>query len=232
MDKFCYINQPCGLGDVLACEPIAKHYHNLGYKIKYWILEEYEWIRNYIRYIDYIPIKKDQIKQSKEIIFKEDFIYLPLIHTSVSQNYEWKRVGWLYDKYIISKLEPGLWKTFEYERNFEKENILYDLLNLKNKDYILINGNSSVGYRDINIDSKYEKINMHEIKDYTMLDWIKVMQNAREIHTVSTSILFPIIKINHLEVTIYGRLGPKDETFFSIKDVFEKFGFKYERIQL
>jgi hypothetical protein len=34
MDKICYINQPYGLGDVIMCEPIARHYYGLGYKIK------------------------------------------------------------------------------------------------------------------------------------------------------------------------------------------------------
>jgi hypothetical protein len=227
MDKICYINQPYGLGDIILCEPIARHYYNLGYKIKYWVKDEYRWIQDYIPYIDFIS-ESDNYKTSNQAIFEENHIYLPLISKSISDDIEWRRVGWLYDKYTISKLNPELWKTFRYKRNIERENALYKHLNLENKEYILINEYSSIGHRSLNITSNYEIVKMSNIDGYTMLDWYKVMKNAKEVHTVSTSILFPLIKTKHLNITIYNRSGLNDGTFNSIKDIFEFYPFKYE----
>ncbi len=227
MNKICYINQPYGLGDIILCEPIARHYYNLGYKIKYWVKDEYKWIQDYIPYIDFIS-ESDNYNTSSQDIFEENYIYLPLIFKAISNNDEWRRVGWLYDKYEISKLKPELWKTFNYKRDIKKENKLYNHLNLKNKEYILVNEYSSIGHRSLNITSNYEIIKMSKIDGYTMLDWHKVMKNAKEVHTVSTSTAFPLIKLKHPNVTIYNRSDLNDGTFYSIKDIFEFYPFKYE----
>lgn len=224
--KTCYINQPYGLGDILLCEPIARHYFEQGYKIVYWVKDEYLWIQDYIKYIDFISIN-DNYNTLDEPVFTEDIIYIPAIYKRVSEIDEWRRVGWLEDKYTISKLDKDLWKTFSFDRNTEKENNLFNYLNLENKKYILINGHSSAGYRDLKIESECDVINMSNISGYSMLDWYKVMQEAEAIHTVSTSVLLPIVNMKHKNVTIYERnLG--DNTFYSIKDLFLDFNFKYE----
>lgn len=245
MYKTCYINQPYGLGDIIICEPIARHYYNLGYKIKYWIKEEYKWIQDYIPYVDFISATVDNYIISNQSIFEENYIYLPLIFAGspnksnyvsldicnkfiISNIIKWEKVGWLYDKYIISNLKPELWKTFEYIRNIDKEKKLYNHLNLENKEYILVNEHSSTAHRSLNITSNYEIIKMSNIDGYTMLDWHKVMKNAKEVHTVSTAICYPLIKINHPNVKIYNRISLNDGTFDSVKDIFEPFKFKYE----
>ena len=227
MDKVCYINQPYGLGDVIICEPIARYYYGLGYKIKYWVIDEYKWIQDYIPYIDFISIS-DNYTTSNQVIFEENYIYLPLKHLILSNPQEYRGTGWLYDKYEIAKMDHDLWKTFEYTRNIEKENELYNHLDLENKEYILVNEYSSVGHRLLNITSNYEIIKMSNIKGYTMLDWYKVMENAKEVHTVSTSTSFPLIKMKHPHVTIYNRKNLNDGTFDSIKEIFKPFNFKYE----
>ena len=152
IEKICYINQPYGLGDIILCEPIARYYHDLGYKIKYWVRDEYKWIQDYISYIDFIS-ESDNYDTSNQVIFEENYIYLPLIFKAISDNIEWRRVGWLYNKYTISNLKPELWKTFNYKRNIKKENKLYNHLNLENKEYILVNEHSSAGHRSLNITS-------------------------------------------------------------------------------
>jgi hypothetical protein len=229
-EKVCYINQPYGLGDIIICEPIARHYYNLGYKIKYWVADEYMWIQDYIPYIEYISSNDESYISSSEVVFKDDYIYLPCMQKRVSEKNSWLREGWLYDKYIISNLDPRLWMTFDFNRNIEKENNLFNLFNLEGKDYILINESSSVGHRTLNIDTKYEVIKMSKIESYTMLDWIKIMENAKEVHTVSTSTVFPLMKIKHNNVTIYSRNNlNKESTFYSIKDVFKPYEFKYEK---
>jgi hypothetical protein len=227
MEKICYINQPSGLGDILMCEPIARHYYNLGYKIIYWVREDYLWIRDYIKYINFISIN-DNYTTSDEAIFSDEMIYLPVMHKRLSNDADWVNGGWLYDKYRVAKLDYNLWKTFDYTRNEEKENELFQKLGLENKDYILVNEYSSVGRRKLNIDSEYDIVYMSNIPEFTMLDWGKIIENAKEVHTVSTSIVFPAFKMNHPNLTIYSRHHKNDSTISTIIDVFKSYKPNYE----
>lgn len=227
MKKICYINQPFGLGDILICEPIARHYYNKGYTILYGVNSEYIWIKNYIKYINYI-VYEDKYKDFTEEIISDEYIYLPLLLKRVSPLEEWRETGWLYDKYRISKLDPNLWKSFSFDRDYEKEESLYLDLKLKEKDYIVVNEFSSVGKRSLNISSKYDIVYMNQYKEYTMLDWCKVIENAKELHTVSTSVVFPGMYLNHPDITVYCRKYAGDGTMDSIKKVFSSFNIKYE----
>ena len=227
-EKICYINQPFGLGDILICEPIARHYYDLGYKIKYWVRDDYMWIQDYIQYINFLPMSDPSYTCSPTPIFEENIIYLPVMELKISSDEDWKKTGWLYDKYRISNLDYNLWKNFKYTRNLIKEEELFKFLNLKDKKYIVINEYSSQGKRQLDISSEYDIIKMRQIDGYTLLDWIKVLEKAEEVHTVSTSVVFLLITIKHKNVTIYNRSYNKDGTFNSIEEIFQSYNFKYE----
>jgi len=226
MRKVCEIDQPYGLGDILLCEPIARHYHNLGYKILYWAKDEYIWIKDYIPYINFKKMSEGYVGKDT-VVMTEDFIYLPLMRKAITPYEEWVNTGWLYDKYIISELDPLLWKTFTFVRNTKKEGELYNHLGLGNRDYILVNRHSSAGKRDLKIESDYKIVDMEYVEGYTMLDWYKVMMGAKELHMVSTSTLMPAVHMNHKNITIYRRVDGPDN-FISIKSIFEDYDLKYE----
>lgn len=226
MGKICQINQPSGLGDIILCEPIARHYHNLGYDVTYWVRDDYIWIQDYIPYINFKK-QSDGYIDKDEVIITDDYVYLPLFRKFVSPRDLYVVTGWLYDKYTISNLDYSLWKTFTFVRNLEKEESLYEHLQLKDQEYVLVNGNSAVGRVNIDIKCDYRIVNMDFISGYTMLDWYKVMMNAKEIHTVSTSTVMPILHMKHNNVTVYKR-GDGCDTFLSIKKVFEGYNLKYE----
>lgn len=227
MSRICYINQPRGLGDILICEPIAKFYKTMGYDITYWVTDEYLWIKDYIKYVNFISTN-DNYCSEREVIHTYEIVYLPLYFKQMSNQEEWNRTGWLYDKYRVAKLDPMLWKTFSFERNIEKENTLYNELELEGKDYILVNGNSSSGGRTLNVESDLHKVDMVFLNGYTMLDWCKVIENSKEFHTVITSAVFPAINLNHPNVTLYNRHEPNDGSFPAIVDIFKDYNFKYE----
>ena len=223
-NKICEINQPLGLGDILLCEPIANYYYKKGFDINFIVKDDFMWIREYINYINFI----NKPNSNTEPIFEKNYIYLPLIYKKISNDENFKKGGWLYDKYTTSRLDPDLWKTFNFNRNLKKENDLFDYLNLNNKKYILVNGNHSFGTRHLQVNSEHQVILMNYIEGYTMLDWCKVMEKAEEIHTVSTSILYPLIKLNHKNITVYDRNYKGDGTKETIVEVFKEYNFKYE----
>ena len=215
------------MGDIIISEPIARYYYEQGYKILFWVVKEFYWIKDYIPYIEFIP--EEYIFPFNEPVYDDQFIFLPLISLRISSYGEWIKTGWLYDKYRIANLDYSLWKTFNFKRNFFKEKRLFDYLELdKNENYIVVNKNSSNGYRsDITINTDIRVIEMQEIEGFTMLDWYRVLKHAQEVHTVSTSVVYPLIKMKHKNVTIYRR-SFGDGTFNAIVEPFKEFNFKYE----
>ena len=115
-----------------------------------------------------------------------------------------------------------MWKTFKWERNLEKENELYNLL-VKDKNYILINSKWSDGNVSIETDSTFQRINMDVLDGFGLFDWAKIIENASEIHTVSTSNLFLLETLNLRanKVNIYPR-KPRENNFDGISEFVNK----------
>jgi hypothetical protein len=107
-------------------------------------------------------------------------------------------------KYKLVNLDFNDWNDyFNFKRNIDKENKLYyDVLGLKDdSEYVFVNRQFAsppetqiCKYIDLNRFSNY--IEMKYINDFTIFDWCKVIENAKEIHTVETSINYIIDKIN------------------------------------
>ena len=92
-----------------------------------------------------------------------------------------------------------------FPRNKERENNLINKLNIKD-EYIFCNTSCSDDDYKINIDSKYKKIYLQKLTD-NLLDWIGVIENAKEIHTIDTAI-FQMIKNLNLK---------NDKNFYNIR---------------
>lgn len=197
--KNCIIYQPQGIGDILLCEPIARFYKDLGYNIEWGVIEQYFWIKDYIKYVNFFKTKMP-IKQKS--IFNKEEIILSLINV---------QGHFVYEKYKYSNVNIENYKNFKWERNLDKEKKLFEELNLK-KPYSLINKNfytKNINSR-IEIKSKNNNfINMFFYKDYTLLDWGYILENAEEIHTVDTSLVWliesKVLNIN-AKLHLYPRL--------------------------
>ncbi len=224
--KKCLIYQPSGLGDIILSEPIAKHYHNLGYEITWPVANRFLNIKDHIKYVNFVEdngtyfdgrIRKDT----------EDSIYLPLISASHG-DLEFGRTGWLYSKYRMAGIDHSMWKTFEYVRNPHKEEILFKHFINFNEPYIVVNKYSSIGKReDLKVDTEYRVIEMEEVKDFSIIDWSTILTIAEEVHTVSTALKYVLYNIKHPNITVYRRIKG-DNTFNSIKEIFNFDNFKYE----
>jgi hypothetical protein len=132
------------------------------------------------------------------------------------------------DKYRMLNLPEDMWKTLKWERNLDKENELYDLL-IKDENYILINTKWSDGIVSIETDSNFKRINMDILNGFTLFDWSKIIENASEIHTVSTSNLFLLetLTLRADKVHIYPR-KPRENNFDGISEfVNNKFNLIY-----
>jgi hypothetical protein len=224
------INQFQGLGDILFCEPIAKHLYQNGQNEIIWpIIDEYIWVKDYIPYINFV--KKSEFPFNYESTFfgniDVDTVHVPLrfanpiVRNLHPHDYS-DQYHTMVDKYRMMKLPEDLWKTFTWERNYEKENKLYDLL-VKNENYILVNSKWSDGIVPIQTESNFDVVNMDFIHGFTLLDWGKIIENASEIHTVSTSNLFLLetLKLKADIVNIYPR-KPREYNLDGISEFVNK----------
>jgi hypothetical protein len=213
--KNCLINQPGGLGDIMFVQPIVDNYINQGYTVHYPVLPEYYYVKEYIKKENLIwynletesfPIQKHY---SSGLEFNDDNnIYVPLEYSDTYINSNGPNIA----KYFYTNTPLGDWrKHLTIDRKMDRENKLIDNYNLHG-EYILVNKQfTGRPYeRQINIDTDLPVHIMDWEQDkshgFLAFDWISAFQNAKEIHTVGTSICYLIDKYCHNnEIYIYER---------------------------
>lgn len=233
MSKTCLIYQPCGFGDLMWMQKIAHHFRDQGYEIVWPIVHEYYWLKDYIPWINWVSWNDndsklthlDKLPDSVTFPFKEKYIYTaPCEFTD-----EFVYInGWLPPqglvmqfKYESAKIDWLNWQDYViFNRNKEKENSLfYDILNLKDgQQYCFINRNYQMRpeilhYPYISNDPAVYKMPVVEMgisPDYTLFDWLKVIENAKSIHMIETSLNYimesPLVRNNFTtDLNLYSR---------------------------
>lgn len=187
----------------------------------------------------------DQIKKSinkeKLIWYREsdDFplkhlygTYMPMhvdndIYIPVSfANYMFPNAPLLISKLILTNTQiENWWNSFEIDRDENKEKKLIETYGLTG-EYILINevfgtyehsNPSSVNSINQNRNIKMHKMSFEQDRanGFSVFDWIKALQNAKEIHSVHTSITFLIDKYCHNnKIFMYERRNPGEPRNF------------------
>jgi len=204
------INQPAGIGDIFFCQKIAYALHETYNVDIIWpVISEFSWIKEYIKVPFIYFVDWNDNFEGKDILINNN-----LSHIFTLNNYliiPLNKADWNYPgisvmdaKYKLVNLDFNDWSDyFNFKRNIDKENELYyNILGLKdNSEYIFVNRQFAsppetqiCKYIDLNKFSYY--IEMKYINNFTIFDWCKVIENAKEIHTVETSINYIIDKIN------------------------------------
>lgn len=223
-------NQYQGLGDIIFCEPIARHFYQNGENEIFWpINDEFMWIKDYINYINFVP--KSSTRMNYESLhlglIDSDTYHVPLrfanpIFRKLSPHDYSDQLHTMLDKYRFLNLPEDMWKSLKWERNHGKEKELFDLLT-NDEEYILVNTKWSDGNVEIITDSKLKRVEMSIINGYSLFDWALIIENASEIHTVSTSNLYLIetLKLKANKVNIYPR-KPRENNFDGILEFVNK----------
>lgn len=209
--KQCIINQFFGLGDILFVEPICRHYQRLGYTIVFPVLKKYLEIKRHFPYITFIDKDEYGIDyDNKKPEQTEDNIILPLRWSREVFN-EATDDNQMRNKYKMVNLPLSDWRKLTWVRFVDKENELKTMLTLKDEPYVLVNKNwYSFENKTAKFKVKTDKkiVNMNFISGYTMLDWSKVIEDADEIHTVNTSLLYLLetLELKTNNIHLYPRL--------------------------
>jgi hypothetical protein len=202
-NKVCLIYQPLGLGDILWVQQIIDTIISDGYIVYYPVGNiYYDIVSSYIKKKNLIWIKETDDFPLKQYYGQINFhqteneLYVPL---SYADRYV-PNASVMISKYYFLSVPIGDYrKHFSIRRNYERENNLAQKYGLID-DYILINPSfgTESQQRDIVIEtnSKVHYMNIQQDRDneFHIFDWIMVLENAKEIHTVETSLCYLIDK--------------------------------------
>ena len=125
-------------------------------------------------------------------------------------------------KYMLYGKNWEDWKRQAmWRRDPAREQALYDALGLKEgEQYNLINKyfrTDFSGIAEINIGNGLRNIEMQAYQGFSLFDWAKVIEEATQIHTVSTSIIYilELLQLKALQVDLYLR-KPDEKDFRNV----------------
>lgn len=199
------IIQPGRLGDIIICLPIAKYYFDQGYKVIWPVLNEYY---NTFRDIDYVTAISldcdinDSVFRAKSILNSINCKQLDLsfgfLHSSAAgyhSNIDYAK-NFVEAKYKLSDVPLRERWNLYFSRDKQREYSLYEKM-VKSPDYILAHENSSQGHHFFADGNNIIKVVPFE--DFNIFNWMKIIENAQEIHCVDSSICNLIESQKHLK---------------------------------
>lgn len=224
------IKQPAGLGDIFFTQKIA-HILSEHYKcqITWPVLDEFIWVKDYLNSpnVNFIPLSSNfKYKEIYEqpiadiLEIENNCLYIPLQHA------DWTIPGSVMEaKYKMVDIDFSDWVDyFKFRRNGEKEEKLFNLLDLTEQNYIVVNryfGSNKEGIcKQINFNTPLRIVEIDNITGFTLFDWIYVIQHALQVHTVDTSwcYLFESLGLEN-GINMYSRYTPSN--WMHIKNLFK-----------
>lgn len=212
MDKTCYIQQPAGLGDILFCQKIAyRAINDFGCNKVIWpVSYVYGYLSDYIfnDKVIFDPQERLPIYDNK-IINNENFLYIPLQTCDNLVPYHDSRANGHIKYKFFYDTDYLDWKNyFTLKRNLDRELKLVKLLNIDiSKPYNFINPSygtppGHVKNNNIKPNNEFPNVYMEIIPNVNIFDWLTIIENAKEIHTVETSLYYILEKLN-IEDNVY-----------------------------
>ena len=227
--KFCVINQASGIGDILWEQKIAHHYNSLGYHVVWPIDPPYNMIGDYIDspWCEFVKIHEDDYpfkniwKADIPITWPEGSVYLPLAHI----NNHWQSEPIMHSKYTVLGIDWSDWKDYiNYTPNEEKTNELRKIVNIPDGDYIfknvIHNAPHCLSAISMGIQSETPIVELRMVEGFSVFDWIPIILDAKEVHTVDTGFCYLIEKLSTGQDLFMYERSPNIE--YHIKGIFDR----------
>lgn len=183
------INAFHGIGDIIFSIPIYRELIAQGHTVIHPYLDTYGPIWKHWPEIAWIPKQNIFINyNNKQVVENEHHKILPL-------RWQEKPGAVMRSKYDYMGMDFMDWRKVTWVRDEAKEDELFQLAEKLNDGtpYCVINEtfqHDDKGKVKITPPEGMRVVRMAKNKKYTLLDWAKILQNAAEIHTVSTSLVY------------------------------------------
>lgn len=197
--KTLLIHQPGKVGDILICLPIAKWYADRGYKVDWMCPVQYH---NLFRYAPYArAVESPQGMYDKTIDLSFGIIQNTPLHVWWIKNRH-TFPSFVNAKYHLAGVDVKERANLVYTRNEQREAALIEALDIGSEPFVLTHTASDYG-TPAEVTSPYRMIEFAPVQDYTIFDWRGVIERAKEIHCIDSSLA------NFIEV-----LRPEADCFF------------------
>lgn len=193
MFSMLLLHHHLGLGDHFVCNGLVRYIYTNYYKDIILVVKKHNYETVKTLYSD-LNIKYMAVDSDCDVI---------------TNGYKYIKIGFEYcdinnwEKSFYDQLKIDYKNRYKYAffpRNKDREDFIFNKFNIK-EDYAFCNRSFSGGNYNIDIKTKYKKIYLQKITD-NILDWIGVIENAKEIHTIDTSV-FQMIKNLNLKCNKY-----------------------------
>lgn len=221
-----HFKQTAGIGDIFFLQKVAKKLALRGDTVLWPVKDTIYPLTLYLEHYNILYIKET---------YNSPFIHKDHISLDFEKADQLFSGSVMLAKYKLIQTDWKDWcNYFEFKRNKDKENdLFYNVLKLKDNDeYIFVNKNyatppSTLTCKYIDMSKFNSKIvEMNIIDKFTIFDWCKVLENAKEIHTVETSLNYIIEKLTTTDkLHMYSKWSPPN--YEHIKMLFNK-PWKYE----
>lgn len=188
----CIVLQAFGVGDIIFCQTIAQKLISDGYEITWPVrIDFYDGVKEAYPEINFIPENQTPVPMdTKHFGEVNGYKVFPIRFSDTLQRVPYRLV--MRAKYDMMGMDFTEWsKCAMWSRNEAKEDELAKLLGAEG-EYCLVNTNFTTRGKRAQIQTFSQKrvIHMDFIAGFSLFDWAGVIENAAEIHTVSTSILY------------------------------------------
>ena len=214
MNESCLISQKAGLGDIIYLQTLIK---SLPYKKVYW------------------PVTEAFLDSCQRHLNVDKITYLPEMETlptvTHGLNFEFAHYikpspvkSIMYAKYELFGMNPADWiRDCSFDRFPSKEKELFDKLKIK-KNYKLVNlnfgsvpENEHSGHRRRDLEEKFKDdasvVQIRPVDGFSLFDWSYIIENADEIHTVETSVVYLVELLQTTNKLFMYRKGSQEDFF-------------------
>lgn len=203
-----YIHHHLGLGDHIICNGLVRFIQRKEPKRIVLVVKESN--RNNVSrmyrdcgWIDYHPVETDHEFYN----YHKNNPQIKLLRVEYDKKLHFAFDRSFYESVGVSFKER--WDSWYLERDFEQENLLKREINLP-KDFIFVHDQSSSGKFDLKIDSDLPVIKLSKLQcEKSIFDWMGVIEDAKEIHCIDSSIIHLINSMPDIKSELY---------FHSVKD--------------
>jgi hypothetical protein len=178
-----------GLGDHIICNGLVREIIKKNqfefYKliVKKHNLPSVKFMYEDVKNLSFFIVNDDS--QADQIIINNNIPCIKVGFKSPPENITWDQLFYIEAGIDFNKR----WESFYIKRNKESEEDLFNKLNPNKEDYVLIHNKGSDGIDRIKyklIDDKIKKIFVEKHTNI-MFDYRKLIENAKEIHCISSS---------------------------------------------
>lgn len=204
MEKICLVRQgQGGWGDIFWLQHAIHDFLQEGYKVIWPVLDQFLILRDYIPTpnLHWVPMdsdfpRKDLYFASNSFVRDPNFCYLPFDTADQSfpgsvMHAKMKAIGKNWENWQ---------ENFNFVRNYEREEKLFNELGLAGQDYTFVSKKfgtyPNFVEREIPYNKNLKLVELQFLPEYNIFDYCKVLEKAKEISIIETSFNFLIEKLD------------------------------------